>query len=125
MRFSFSLPALTMARRYATMQQMSRNNVLPAPRLIPPEPKDAKWKKWHEERRAFLRLRPRLLRTHLGKYVAIHEGKVVDSGKHQIALALRVYRRFGYVPIYVGQVSVEPPAPVRIPSPRLLRTIPA
>ena len=39
-------------------------------------------------------------------------------------LALRVYARFGYVPIYVGQILAEPSPPVRIPGPRLLRSVP-
>jgi hypothetical protein len=80
---------------------MKRMNVLPAPRIDPIELGEGKWKKWNEERRAFQRLRPSLLRTHLGKYVAIHNGKVVGSGRNQIALGLRAYARFGYVPIYV------------------------
>jgi hypothetical protein len=104
---------------------MKRTGVLPAPRVDPPEPGKGKWSKWNKERRAFQRLRPSLLRTYLGKYVAIHQGKVVDSGKDQIKLALRAYARFGYIPIYVGQVLAEPPPSVRIPSPRVLRLIPA
>ena len=78
--------------------------------------------KWEQEFRAFLSLRPSLLPTHRDKYVAIHEGKVVDSGEDEIALGLRVYAKFGYVPIYVGRVSDEPQPIVRIPSPRLKRT---
>ena len=100
------------------MQRMKRTNVLPAPRIDLPIRGEGKWER---ERRAFKRLRPSLLCTHLGKYVAIHECKVVDCGEDKIALALRVYKRFGYVPIYVTQVLSEPPPPVRMPSPRLVR----
>jgi len=57
------------------------------------------------------------MRTHKGKYVAIHEERVVDFGDDKIALALRVYAKFGYVPIYVSEVT-EQPRIVRIPSPR-------
>jgi len=94
---------------------MKMNDVLPPPRLSAAESSD----KWERERKAFLRLRPSLLPTHAGRYVAIHGGEVVDSGQDEIALGLRVYSKFGYVPIYVGLVSAEPPAPVRIPSPRV------
>jgi len=102
------------------MDRMKRPNVLPAPRIDLSPPTEDKWEK---ERRAFHRLRPSLLRSHLGKYVAIHHCKVVDSGADQIALAMRVYKRFGYVPIYVGQVLAEPPPPVRIPSPRSVKLL--
>src|SRR5437773_9922591 len=95
---------------------MKRTAVLPAPTLRRPLPRGDKW---DDERRAFRRLLPSLVRSHRGKYVAIHQSKVVDTDADQVALALRAYERFGYLPIYVGQVSVEPPRPARIPSPRL------
>jgi hypothetical protein len=112
--------SLTARRRRVTMGQMKRTNALPAPRI---EPLPAAEDKWGRERRAFHRLRPSLLRSHLGKYVAVHQCKVVDSGDDQIAVALRVYKRFGYLPIYVGQVLAEPPLPVRMPSPRSIRLL--
>ena len=73
---------------------------------------------WKKEFRAFRRLRPSLLRTYRRRYVAVYERKVVDSDKDQVALGLRAYAKFGYVPIYVGYVSAEAPKPVRVPSPR-------
>jgi hypothetical protein len=76
--------------------------------------------KWEQEFRAFLRLRPSLLRGHRNKYVAIHRGKVVDTGNDKVALGLRVYTKFGYVPIYVGQISSKATRKVRVPSPRLV-----
>ena len=69
-----------------------------------------------------MRLRESLLKTHKNQYVAVHQGKVVDSGGGEIALGLRVYAKFGYVPIYVGRVSAEPQPVVQIPTPRLNRT---
>src|SRR5208282_6354559 len=66
------------------------------------------------EYQAFLRLLPQLLATHRGQYVAIHEGKVVDSDPDDIALVQRVHARVGYVPIHVGLVT-EQPVVVRVP----------
>jgi hypothetical protein len=94
---------------------MSEPITLPAPKLDWPPPEN----KWQRERRAFLKLYPQLLQTHRGKYVAIHEGRLVDSGEELVPLALRVYQRHGYVPIYMDLVTDEPQPPVRIPSPRL------
>ncbi len=92
---------------------MNQTDPLPAPVLpIPPEDK------WRREQRAFRRLLPGLLASHRGRYVAIHEGQVVESGDDKLAVARRAYARFGYVPIFVSLVTEEPGAPIRIASPR-------
>src|SRR5262245_55406867 len=75
--------------------------------------------KWERERRAFLRLHPELLRTHRNKYVAIHEGQVVDADDALVPLARRVYTRHGHVPIYMDLVTDEPRRVERIPTPRV------
>lgn len=64
--------------------------------------------KWESEFRAFQRLLPQLLVTHYGRYIAIHEGKVVDCGDDKLDVALRVLGRVGNVAIHVGRVSNEP-----------------
>jgi hypothetical protein len=79
---------------------------------LPPQPEN----KWQCEYRAFLRLLPELLKAQRGKYVAVHNERVVDSGDDKIALALRSYQKHGYVPIYVGLVAERPLPPERIPS---------
>ena len=96
---------------------MSQTDTLPAPDLEGPGKAPGKWQ---SERAAFWRLLPSLFGQYQGQYVAIHQGAVVDSGDDQVALALRVYRRYGYVPIYVGHVSDRPPETLRVPSPRIL-----
>ncbi len=96
---------------------MSDVTTLPAPELSLEEATHAVWE---EERRAFLRLLPTLLATHRGQYVAMHQGCVIAQGPEQVDVAKQAYARVGYVPIYVGLVTDEPPRPVRIPSPRLL-----
>jgi hypothetical protein len=74
---------------------------------------------WERERRAFWNLLPELRRTHDGQYVAIHDGKVVASGSERQPVAREAYSRMGYVPLYLGHVTDEPPRPARIPSPRI------
>jgi hypothetical protein len=69
--------------------------------------------KVERERRAFLRLLPQLLGTHRGQYVAVHDGKVVGSGKDRMELAMEVWGRIGGVDLYIGLVSEEPERPVR------------
>lgn len=76
--------------------------------------------KWRAERRAFQRLLPDLLPTHRDRFVAVHEGRVVESGEDKIAVVLRAYARFGYIPIFVGRVAEGPADPLRVPSPRRL-----
>jgi hypothetical protein len=66
--------------------------------------------KGEREYRAFQRLLPELLLTHKGKYVGIHEGKLVDADDDDIVLVHRMHDRVGYVPIYVGLVTDQPVA---------------
>jgi hypothetical protein len=94
---------------------MNSVETLPAPVL--PTPSEDKFR---SEQLAFRRLLPELLKTHRDQYVAIHEGKVVDSGSDQIEVAERAYARFGYLPILVTLVTDQPRPVIRIPSPRLL-----
>jgi hypothetical protein len=70
--------------------------------------------KGEREYQAFLRLLPELLPTHRGRYVAIHNGQVLDEDADDIALVRRVHARVGYVPIHVGLVT-DPPQVVRVP----------
>ncbi len=84
---------------------MSEPITLPAPVIELPAPPRTKWER---EYQAFRRLLPQLLATHAGRFVAIHEGQVVDSGEDKIELALRVLAKIGNVPIHVGLVTEEP-----------------
>ncbi len=95
---------------------MSDVTTLPAPDLAQKETTPAAWENEH---RAFLRLLPTLLATHLGRYVAVHQERIIAEGPDQIEVAKQAYAQAGYVPIYVGLVTNEPPQPVRISSPRL------
>jgi hypothetical protein len=70
--------------------------------------------KGEREYQAFGRMLPELLTTYRGRYVAIHDGQVVDSDPDDIALIRRVHAQVGYVPIHVGLVSDSFPL-VRIP----------
>lgn len=58
---------------------MSKLDMLPPP-VLPVPPED----KWRREQRAFRQLLPELLKTHRGKYVAVHEGQVVGSGDDKL-----------------------------------------
>jgi len=57
------------------------------------------------EKKCFWALREQLLDQYEGQYVAIHQGRVVDHDTDKLKLGLRVYQRFGYLPIYVQLVS--------------------
>jgi hypothetical protein len=70
-----------------------------------------KLNKWDREHAAFVRMLPQLLATHRGRFVAVHEETVVDSGDDKIELALRVLGKIGNCDIFVGRVTDEP-API-------------
>jgi hypothetical protein len=91
---------------------MNETTILPAPVVNPTLLPRSKWER---EYQAFLRLLPELLTTHRGKYVAVHEERVVDCGDDPIALIKQVHARHGYVPIHVDLVTEQPPPLARIP----------
>jgi hypothetical protein len=72
---------------------------------------------WHiqPEREAFQRLLPELLKTRPGQFVAIHDGRVVDSDSDEVALASRVIAQ-QYDPVYIQEVR-EAPHIYDLPSP--------
>ncbi|HKE04454.1 MAG TPA: DUF5678 domain-containing protein, partial [Blastocatellia bacterium] len=71
------------------------------------------------EKRTFEAMREQLLSQYEGQYVAIHKGQVVDHDSDKLRLGLRVYRQFGYQPIYVKLVTREEIPVKRIASPKL------
>jgi hypothetical protein len=70
----------------------------------PPPPRT----KWEREYRTFQRLLPQLLLTKRGQFVAIHEERVLDSDRDEMALIGRVLARIGNVDIHVGLVTDQP-----------------
>ena len=62
---------------------------------------------FEREQQAFERLKPELLRTHRGQWVAIYQEKVVEAGEDRSQVLDSVYDRFGYVPVYVQLVEEQ------------------
>ena len=77
---------------------------------------------WEKERAAFHRLKPQLLQTHKGLYVAIHGGQVVDADADNLALARRVMSKLKDMPFYLQLVSEEPRT-FEVPSPEELYSV--
>jgi hypothetical protein len=73
-----------------------------------------------EERRAFLKIKDKLIKDpqYNGKYVAIFKGAIVGCDDDKGRLAETVYRKYGYVPIYIDKVAPEERI-VEAPSPEL------
>jgi len=73
-----------------------------------------------EEREAFLKMRNELIRNPVynRKYVAVFKGKVVGYDEEKERLAETVYKKYGYVPIYIDKVTPGE-RQVEIPSPEL------
>lgn len=98
----------------APVLDMSRIRTVPPHPPLPAPPRD----KWDREYQAFLDMKSRLLQTHDGLYVAVHDGNVVETGPDKLAVLQRAYERHGYVPIFVGLVTDKPIPVLRVPSPR-------
>lgn len=56
---------------------------------------------------AFNLLPQPMIDQYYGQYVAVYQGNIVDSDPDEGELALRFYRTFGYVPVYIHKVGVE------------------
>ncbi len=97
---------------------MDKSEILPAPVINVPKRDDDKWER---ERSAFHRMLPTLLTTSRGKYVAIHEESVVETGDSSVETAQRAYAKCGYLPIFIGFVSDQGPRNFRFPSSRVAR----
>jgi hypothetical protein len=98
---------------------MSDSDVLDAPQIHPAI--SGFDERWRAEYAAFTRLLPELLKTDRGKYAAVHGGKVVATADTFKDAAMKAYALVGYVPVHVGRVTDQPPAAVRLPSPRVGR----
>jgi hypothetical protein len=70
------------------------------------------------DKKAFEQMLPRLLEDtrYRGKYVAVVDGELADSDSDEAAMVMRVYRKYGYRPIYEGKVAEEKEY-VEFPSP--------
>jgi len=78
--------------------------------------RQAQLRKFQREREAYLRLKPQLLQTYPGQFVAIYQGKVVDVDRDKQALAKRILERYGNEPVYI-QLVAEELRTFEIPSP--------
>ena len=75
---------------------------------------------FEQEQQTFERLKPELLRTHRGQWVAIYQGEVVEASGDRSQVLDSVYGRFGYVPVYV-QLAEERPRVYRLPHRKVVR----
>ena len=60
-----------------------------------------------QEVEAFNLLPQPLIDEYYGQYVAVYNGNIVDADPDEGELALRFYRTFGYVPVYIHKVGTE------------------
>ncbi len=75
---------------------------------------------FEQERAAFHRLLPELLKTHRGEWVAIVDGQPVEFGPDFSSVIALVRQRFGQRPVYVHEIS-ERARIYKSLSPRLTR----
>jgi hypothetical protein len=77
--------------------------------------------KFASERQAFWAMHAQLVSMYEGKYVAVLNGQVVDSDIGERTLVQRVYKTFGYQPIYVQLVALGSLPVYRLVSPQVVR----
>ena len=60
-----------------------------------------------KEVEAFNQMPQSFIDDYYGQYVAVYNGNIVDADPDEGELALRFYRVFGYVPVYIHKVGTE------------------
>lgn len=95
---------------------MASEEIYPAVELLSPVSR-IEDEQFLKEKQAFWAMQADLLQRYEGQYVAIYQGKVVDDDQDKVALALRVYQTYGYVPLFVHHVSRQQPVPRAVRSP--------
>jgi len=65
-------------------------------------------KRIRAEARAFRAMHDRLVKEYLAKYVAIHDGAVVDHDEDFQALHARIRQKYGRQPVLLRRVEPEP-----------------
>jgi len=73
---------------------------------------------FQQEKRAFERIKPELMKTNRGQYVVVREEKPVLFGHKKTELAKQAYKDFGYGPLYIGLLEEEPEV-VHLSTPRV------
>ena len=80
-------------------------------------------RKLEDETAAFERMHTQLVNQYLNKYVAIHNGMVVDHDTEVRRLYLRVRAKFGQMPVLLRQVTEDVQLPeLVVRSPKLVTT---
>ena len=87
---------------------------------IDSEMEDTKIQELEKEKEAFEKKKNYLLQHgYRGKYVAIHNGTVVDSDDNEINLIRRFFQEFGDVSVYIDRVSEKDELEIRLVTPFL------
>lgn len=73
------------------------------------------------EENAYKRMFYQLLLEYEGRYVAIHDGRVIDSDTELMKLHNRVYLKISELPVLFKKVTPEPEREIVIRSPRVER----
>jgi methionyl-tRNA formyltransferase len=73
------------------------------------------------ERDAYLALHPKLKEQHLGKFVAIYQGELIDWDNDAATLARRIRAKYPDNFVWMTQVQQEPMRTIVVRSPRLTR----
>ncbi len=75
---------------------------------------------FRREVEAFERMKPELLKTHLGKAVAVYHGEIVAVGETKAQVYEQVTARFGEAPVFIHVVE-EHPRVYKMPHRKVIR----
>jgi len=102
--------------RYAREQERSTSDVVNE--AVRKYLLDADLEKIRREQAAYEAMHADLKETGSGKWVAVHEGQVVDRDDDDVALHRRVRDRYGDIAILLTRVDESPVREIRLRTPR-------
>lgn len=76
-------------------------------------------KKIRKEESFFRQQHESLLKTHKGKYIAMHNGQVIDNDSDELALYLRIRQKYPALGILIKKVTFEVDEVWQMRSPRM------
>ncbi|MBN1145806.1 MAG: hypothetical protein JXA78_01020 [Anaerolineales bacterium] len=81
----------------------------------------AREKKIKEESTRFQAMHSELLAEYRGKYIAMHNGEVLDHDADIRELYLRIKKQYGEAPVLIALVTEEPVPTYQMRSPRFVK----
>jgi hypothetical protein len=116
---TLSLPEETLSRLQQVADQLGENVTTLAEKAIHRYIREEADRKIEQEEVHYKAQHARLLQSHAGQYIAMHEGQVIDTDNNQWELYLRIRKIYPTTGILIKKVTPQVETVFHMRSPRL------